>query len=155
MNSVFIPFIPSGMTVSNLKYALETHYGVRLIGIDMVANGRGYMFFAHFVHILPDWARVAIDATSQFKLVTESGAFFYIRRNTGTLDLSDPAVTQLLFYGDHTYSRGEDKFVYTFVDGEWVIEWLPQVVIDMYLQRQATATQATNQLTAQMASLTV
>ncbi len=137
MNSVFIPFIPSAMTVTGLKYALEDHYGVYLIGIDMVANGNGYMFFAHFMRNISDAHVKEIDAVSQFKITLESGHFFYVRRNTGTLDLLDPAVTQILFYGDNTYSRGADKFVYTFNYGNWIIEWLPQEVIDMFKHRNA------------------
>jgi hypothetical protein len=131
MNSVFIPYIPTGMTISGLKNALETHYYVNLIGLDMVQTPRGYMFFAHFVNNLYASDVAAIDATSQYKLTTGE-QFFYVRRNTGTLDLTDPAVTQFLFYGDNTYSRGNDRAVYTLVHGEWRNEWLPQEVIDMF-----------------------
>lgn len=136
MNSVFIPYIPNGMTITGLKNALEDHYQVGVIGIDMVQTDRGYIFFAHFTGNLAKSDVAAIDATSQYKLTTRAGNFFYVRRNTGTLDLLDPALTQFLFYGGNTYSRGEDRFVYTFVEGEWLVEWLPQDVIDMFVHRQ-------------------
>ncbi len=131
MNSAFIPYIPTGMTITGLKNALEAHYGIDLIGLDMVQTLRGYMFFAHFVSSLWPDDVAAIDATSQYKLTTGE-QFFYVRRNTGTLDLADPAVTQLLFYNGNTYSRGVDQSVHTLVHGEWRIEWLPQEVIDMF-----------------------
>ena len=135
MNSVFIPYIPTGMTIVALKNALETHYGIDLIGLDMVQTPRGYMFFAHFVQNLWPDDVAAIDATTQYKLTTGTGQFFYVRRNTGKLDPSDPALTQLLFYGGNTYSRGNDQVVYTFIDGDWRVEWLPQEVIDVFVER--------------------
>ena len=135
MNSAFIPYIPTGMTINTLKTALETHYGIDLFGLDMVQTPRGYMFFAHFVSSLWPDDIAAIDATSQYKLTTGTGQFFYVRRNTGTLDPSDPAVTQLLFYNGNTYSRGADQAVYTLVHGEWRNEWLPQEVLDMFVGR--------------------
>ena len=135
MNSVFIPYIPSSMTINDLKTALEDHYQIGVIGIDKVQTERGYMFFAHFIGNLHKSDVAAIDATAQYKLTTRTGNF-YVRRNTGTLDLLDPALTQFLFYGGNTYSRGEDRFVYTFIEGEWLVEWLPQKVIDMFVHRQ-------------------
>jgi hypothetical protein len=141
MNSVFIPYIPSGITIIGLKNALEDHYHVGVIGIDMVQTERGYIFFAHFTGNLAKADVAAIDATSQYKLTTRAGNFFYVRRNTGTLDLLDPALTQFMFYGGNTYSCNVDRIVYTFTDGKWLVEWLPQDVIDMFVRRQGTHAQ--------------
>ena len=137
MNSVFVPYVPAGTTLRMLKNALETHYGIDLIGIDVVQTPRGYMFFAHFTTNLREADVAAIDATSQYKLTT-GGKFFYVRRNTGTLDPTDPTVTQLLFYDGNTYSHKKDQFVYTLIDNEWAIEMLPQNVLGMFMNRMTS-----------------
>lgn len=135
MNSVFIPYIPAGMTVNDLKTSLEIHYGIDLIGIDMVRTERGYMFFAHFTTDLREADVAAIDATTQYKLTTATGRFFYVRRNTGTLDITDPFVHQILFYGGNTYLCTCDQIIYTLINNEWVEECPPEI-IGIYIHRQ-------------------
>ncbi len=135
MNSVFIPFIPAGMTTGDLKCALETHYSIALIGLDMVQTPRGYMFFAHFMEDLREADVANIDATTQYKLTTSTGQFFFVRRNTGKLDVSDPGVYQILFYGGETYMCTYEMVFYTLIDNEWVEE-CPSEIIGIYIHRQ-------------------
>lgn len=137
MNSVFIPYIPAGMTIHDLKNALEDHYDTDLAGIDRVHTPRGYMFFAHFVTDLWIFDVAAIDATSQYKLITGTGQLFYVRRNTGKLDVLDPAVQQILFYDGKTYMCNA-QIMYMLVDGEWSEVGLPPEVVGIYIERQFT-----------------
>ena len=135
MNSAFIPFIPAGMTINDLKNALETHYRIAVIGIDMVQTPRGYMFFAHFKEDLREADVADIDTTTQYKLMTGTGQFFFVRRNTGKLDVSDPGVYQILFYRGKTYMCTYEQVFYTLISNEWVKE-CPSEIIGIYIHRQ-------------------